>query len=63
MLCGRVMDFIGHKASDWAADHLQTVLINDSVHTYRCGGKHVNLVQERDKIGKSAINTVYYKSI
>ena len=63
MLCRGFVHLIGHKAADWSAYHLKAVLVDDSVHTYGCCRKEVNLVQERNKICKSAINTVYRKTI
>src|SRR5699024_9903727 len=50
MLCGGVMNFVGHETSDGASHHFQTILIDDAVHT-NCGSrKHINLIQEGDKI-------------
>ena len=63
MFGGGFVNLIRHKAANGAADHFQSVLVEDPIHTYCSSRKHINLVQERNKICKSAINTVYRKTI
>ena len=60
--CG-LMNLIGHKAANGAADHLQTILVDNSVHA-NCGGRqHIDLVEEGDEVSQAAINAIHNKAV
>lgn len=63
VFCGRVERLVSQETAHRSAYHFQTVLIDDAVYADQRSRKRVSVFKEGNKIGKSAVNTVYEKDI